>query len=103
MLTLVIGAPRVLLTEPAGLFVRGYAPRVPSVYDTVSRACRQGRSDAIFAGSFSEYYKSFRQAVPPSPPSQPRASLPRAANPHGRMPKREGLCGGQVPAPRAVA
>lgn len=53
MLTLVIGAPRVLLTEPAGSFVRGYAPRVPSVYDTVFRACRQGRSDAMFAGSFS--------------------------------------------------
>jgi hypothetical protein len=52
VLTLVIGAPRVLLTEPAGSFVRGYAPRVPSVYDTVSRACRQGRSDAMFTCSF---------------------------------------------------
>ncbi len=32
MLTLVIGAPRVLLTEPAGSFVRGYAPGIHTQY-----------------------------------------------------------------------
>ena len=87
MLTLVIGAPRVLLTEPAGSFVRGYAPRVPSVYDTVSRACRQGRSDAIFAGSFSEYYIGFI----PAPPAlcggtHPERHAPRHPNSLGQEP-----------------